>query len=277
MHQAFQKIFYEIRTPKFSWNDIGGYSKLKKVLIKKVDTNKTLFFWGPKGIGIPMLAEAFAKEKNTSFIFFCVHKLFDVQNIHKEDCFEEIFQLAKAEAPVVLFISDLEWIIPYQKANYEWEPGNTRGKPWTFATHKFSEEFYIFLKKIITTENIHIIGASYRIDTVDPYVLKLFTHKIFVPPPEQEDRREIFEICIEKAGIKNKISNEVDTEWLAEISPGFGGNDIQNVCKQVLVQAVKHNVNILTPSLFRLVLKNYTPYLTKTMIETYFKLAEREW
>ncbi|MBI5418096.1 AAA family ATPase [Candidatus Poribacteria bacterium] len=273
MHQVLKKVFYEIRTPNVDWNSIGGHNKLKQTLPKWINRGDSLFIWGPKGVGIPMLAEALAKEQEKSFVFFCLHKIFDIHGMPKESHWEEVWEAANAETPVILFISDLEWIVPRKNANYEWEQGNSKGKPWCFAQPEISLKFYEDLKKVMANPNITVVGASYRIDTVDSKVLHLFNHKIFVSLPEFNDRKEIFEIYLKKYKINENLSKEVTSEWLAEISPGFIGNDIDNVCKQVLIQALKHNVKNLTPSLFQLVLKTYVPWLSKTMIEAYYKLA----
>ncbi|MBI4651975.1 AAA family ATPase [Candidatus Desantisbacteria bacterium] len=277
MHQILEKVYYEIKNPKIKMEDIGGHSKIKIKLLEKLKSNDRILLWGPKGIGVPMLAEAYAYEKKRNFLFLCIHKVFEIDENVKKNFLDKIFLTAKEEAPVVLYISDLEWIAPAPNSVYEWEQGNFKGKPKKLAHPELSSEFLNVLKEIIKIPDICFIGSSYKIDTVNSDVLSLFDCKLFVNPPDFNDRKEIFDIYLQKFEIKDRLSNEITSGWLAEISSGLVGNDIQAVCKQVLVQAFKYNVKILTPSIFQIVLKNYTPYLTKTMIETYFKLAEKAW
>lgn len=277
MHQTLEKVYYEIKSPKIKMEDIGGHSKTKITLLEKLKTNDRILLWGPKGIGVPMLAEACAYEKKRNFLFFCVHKVFDIEEKINKDFLDRVWHTAKEETPVLLYISDLEWIAPSLNSIYEWEKGNCKGKPKKIANPDLISKFSNDLKEIIKTPDIYIIASSYKIDTVSTEILNLFNCKLFINPPDFNDRKEIFEIYLQKFKIMDRLSNEITTGWLAEISSGLVGNDIQAVCKQVLVQALKYNVKILTPSIFQLVLKNYTPYLTKSMIETYFKLAEKTW
>ena len=84
MHRSLENVFYEVRTPRLSWEDIGGLAgpkaKMKEMVClpltrgeelrrMAVDLPAGVMLWGPLGLGITMLAEAAAKEAGASFVY----------------------------------------------------------------------------------------------------------------------------------------------------------------------------------------------------------------
>ena len=77
MHKILSHIYYEVRKPKMTWEDVGGFEDIKAILKEmvclpltkgkelaemNVDIPTGTMIWGPLGVGITMLAEAAAKE-----------------------------------------------------------------------------------------------------------------------------------------------------------------------------------------------------------------------
>ena len=199
MHRKLERVYYEIRAPRTTWDDIGGFPEAKRALrqmaclpLQRPGDLKTMnltppagiFLWGPLGNGLAMLPEACATEAGVSYVYVSGREI-----LGKPDAIEETFREAEREAPAVLYISDLDWIAPLPGADYSWGPGgNERGKPPAFADRAMTDTFLRELDRLqaATAGRLAIIGSAYRIDVVDQALIKdksRFNRKVFLPPP----------------------------------------------------------------------------------------------
>jgi len=207
LHRKLENVFYEVRAPRLSWDDIGGLSgpkaKMREMVCLPLTKAKELramgvtfpagvMLWGPLGLGITMLAEAAAKEAGATFVYVSGQEM-----LGKADRMAQAFDMAVREAPSVFFISDIDWLCPRAGASYEWAPGNFRGKTPTFADIAFTEKFLALLDGLLEVPEVRLVGSCYRIDVVDQAAIKekkRFNRKIYVAPPSKEDRLEILAI-----------------------------------------------------------------------------------
>ena len=157
------------------------------------------------------------------------------------DELKQAFHDAKHEAPCVLYISDTEWLAPRAGSDYEWSPGNARGKPPTFADKELTEVFIREIDGIHDRDDIMLVGSAYRVDVVDQAIIKeksRFNRKIFVAPTTAKDREGMLKIYLEKIPT---LGGKVDVTRLAEITEGFVGWDIENLCKRAVLNAVQRD------------------------------------
>jgi len=282
MHKKLEKIFYEVRDPILSWDDIGGFADVKETLKEMVciplqkrqlldklalEPPSGVMLWGPLGVGITMLAEAAAKEAGASFIYVSGQEM-----LGKPAEVREAFNDAIHEAPSVLFISDCEWLAPRAGCSYEWGPGNLRGIPPTFADNELTKIFIQEIERIQDLPDVMLMGSCYRIDTVDQAIIKekkRFNRKVFVHPPKVEDRRGMIEIYLRK--IPN-LDPAVNLDYLAEKSEGYVGWDAESLCKRAVLTAIKDERDIVTPDDFEAALKEVTPWLTPDMTKKYWEI-----
>lgn len=284
MHKKLEKIFYEVREPALSWDDIGGFADVKEILkemaciplqkrhlLEKLalEPPSGIMMWGPLGVGITMLAEAAAKEAGASFVYVSGQEM-----LGKPAEVREAFNDAIHEAPSVLFISDCEWLAPRAGCSYEWGPGNLRGIPPTFADHELTKIFIQEIERIQDNPNVMLMGSCYRIDTVDQAIIKekkRFNRKVFVHPPKVEDRRGMIDIYFKKMP---NVDPTVSLDYLAEKSEGFVGWDAESLCKRATLEAIKAERDIVTLNDFEVALKQVTPWLTPDMTEKYWKIFQ---
>ncbi|MBI5206869.1 MAG: AAA family ATPase [Candidatus Firestonebacteria bacterium] len=275
------KIYYDIKKPELSWDDIGGYKEVKERLkeivclpMLRYDELKKLnivipcgvMLWGPLGVGITMLAEAAAKESQATYIYISGREI-----LGKPEVIKEAFSNAVKHAPSVLYIADNEWLLPRSGADWEWEPGNFRGKPSTFADKELGDIYISEIDKLQMDEKrVMLIGSCYRIDVLDQSIIKekkRFNRKVFVPPPGEEDLMEMLKVYVKKMNII--LSENTDLNKLIRIIQGYTGWDIETLCRKACVFALQKKSERVQEEDFFLAIKNITPWLTPYMIKKY--------
>jgi transitional endoplasmic reticulum ATPase len=285
LHRKLENVFYEVRAPRLSWDDIGGLSgpkakvmemvclpltKGKELAAMGVDFPAGVMLWGPLGLGITMLAEAAAKEAGATFVYVSGQEM-----LGKPDRMEEAFAMAVREAPSVFFISDIDWLCPRAGASYEWAPGNLRGKPPTFADLPFTERFLALLDGLLPERAVRLVGSCYRIDVVDQAAIKekkRFNRKIFVSPPTAGERREILAIYARKM----PLADDADLAAIATEAAGCTGWDIENLCRKAAITAVESGSPRVALAHFRAALGAITPWLTPDMEEGYLRIHRED-
>lgn len=286
MHRKLKNIFYEVRDPLLSWDDIGGYADVKETLkemvclpLKKPELIRQhdlgipagVMLWGPLGTGITMLAEACAKEAGVSFVYISGQEM-----LGKGPELIEAFDCAVHEAPCVLFISDCEWLAPRAGCDYEWGPGNYRAVPPTFADRELTRLFIEQVDRINQVEGVMLLGSCYRIDTVDQAVIKekkRFNRKVFVHPPTAVDRRGMLEIYMDRMP---NLAPDIDRDRLAEQSEGYVGWDIESLCKRATVNAIKEDASTINARHFEKALGEVRRFLTPDMTEKYWRIRDTD-
>ena len=285
MHRKLENVFYEVREPRLSWDDIGGLAapkaKMKEMVCLPLTRRAELarmgielpagvMIWGPLGQGITMLAEAAATEAGVTYVYVSGQEM-----LGKIDRMEEAFEIAVRESPCVFFISDIDWLCPRAGATYEWAPGNFRGKTPTFADIAFTEKFLALLDGLLEVPEVRLVGSCYRIDVVDQAAIKekkRFNRKIYIAPPSAEDRRGILSIY---AG-RMPLAADADLDAVARDAQGCTGWDIENLCRKAAIIAVSEGAPAVGRRHFDAALRSITPWLTPDMVEGYDRIFRED-
>jgi transitional endoplasmic reticulum ATPase len=89
-------------------------------------------------------------------------------------------------------------------------------------------------------KNVVVVAATNRPDMVDPALLRpgRFDRFIFIRPPDLKEREMIFDIHL-----KGKpLLSEVDVGKLAERTEGYVGADIEAVCREAAIIALREAI-----------------------------------
>jgi transitional endoplasmic reticulum ATPase len=88
-----------------------------------------------------------------------------------------------------------------------------------------------------TLQNMIVIAATNRPDILDPAMLRpgRFDRLIYVPPPNEESRREIFKIHTTEM----PLADDVDLPALARETKGYSGADIVALCREAGMQVLR--------------------------------------
>jgi proteasome regulatory subunit len=240
--------------PDISYEDVGGLEEqlqevretvelplLKPELFKKVgiDPPKGVLLYGAPGTGKTLVAKAVAHETNATFIRIIGSEL--VQKFIGEGArlVREIFNLAKDKAPTILFIDELDAI------------GSQRLKIATSGDREVQRTLMQLLSELDGFEqrgDVKIIGATNRIDILDPALLRpgRFDRMIDFPIPDQEARTAIFKIHMRALNTEQKIN----IRKLVDATEGATGADIKAICTEAGMFAIRKEAEMIVENDF---------------------------
>ncbi|TFH04630.1 MAG: hypothetical protein E4H14_14345, partial [Candidatus Thorarchaeota archaeon] len=95
---------------------------------------------------------------------------------------------------------------------------------------------------------------------------------VFVPPPDLPARVEIFKVHTKKM----PLAEDVNVSILAEMTDGYSGADIEGLCREAAMTAVRADwkAKPVTMKHFELALKETRPSLSPKDIERFAAIAE---
>ena len=118
-----------------------------------------------------------------------------------------------------------------------------------------------------------VIAATNRPDILDPALLRSgrFDRLLMVGPPDQMGRLEILKI--HTARIPHE--KDVDLEELAEVTEGYVGSDLESLCREAAMLAMKSDEERVEMAHYREALKKVRPSVEESMISYYERINER--
>ena len=226
---------------KTTFKDVAGIDAEKQELMEVVDflKNKEKFkalgarvprgilLSGEPGTGKTLLARAVAGEANVPFFatsgsdFSGIIVGLGVAKI------KEIFELAKRNAPCILFIDEIDAI------------GQSRSK------HSLNDndreqtlnQLLIEMDGFANDTGIIVIAATNRPDMLDAALLRpgRFDRQINIELPNLEGRHAILDLHAKKF----KIGESVNMKDVARGTTGFSGADLENLLNEAALHAVR--------------------------------------
>ncbi|MFQ6050130.1 MAG: CDC48 family AAA ATPase [Candidatus Hydrothermarchaeota archaeon] len=239
---ALREVFIE--TPNVSWEDIGGLENAKESLKEAVEwplkypklfkhmnakPPKGILLYGPPGTGKTLLAKAVAKESEANFISVKGPEFLSKWVGESEKAVREIFRKARQAAPCVVFFDEIDSITPTRGSGFD-----------SHVTERVISQILTELDGLEELRDVVIIAATNRPDIIDTALLRpgRFDRLIYIPPPDPEARREIFEIHLKDKPIEEDIS----IDELVKRTEGYTGADIAAVCNEAVMLAIREAI-----------------------------------
>ncbi|MCD6247638.1 MAG: CDC48 family AAA ATPase [Candidatus Diapherotrites archaeon] len=229
-----------IQRPKTRWSDIGGLEKVKKQLREAIEwplkrpelfkkagikPPKGILLYGPPGCGKTLLAKAVANESEANFIAVKGPEIISKWVGESERNVRKIFRRARQVAPSIVFFDEFDAI------------SQVRGSSLTDATERVINQLLTEIDGIEELEKVIVIAATNRPDLIDPALLRpgrIDLH-IEIPMPDEKARYEIFKVHTRNM----PLAKDVSLKKLAELTEGFSGADIEAVCREAGMQAIR--------------------------------------
>lgn len=274
---AMREVLVEI--PDVSWEDIGGLEDIKGKLqeavewpLKKPEVFKRLgirpprgiLLYGPPGTGKTLLAKAIAKESEANFILVNGPSLLSKWVGESEKAVREIFRKARQTAPTILFFDEIDALVPRRSSNSSDNHG----------TERIVNQMLTEMDGLESLNDVVIVAATNRPDIVDPALLRQgrFDRIILTPVPDLKGRKKIFEIYMGKM----PKAKDVDLDELAGKTEGYVGADVEGVCREAAMIALREDLNTKTVKMghFLKALDVVKPSVDKEIEEVYKQLEE---
>ncbi len=233
-----------VEKPNIRWDDIGGLEEAKQELQEAVEwplkygplfdhmgahPSKGILLYGPPGTGKTLLAKAVATESEANFISVKGPEFLSKWVGESEKAVRETFRKARQAAPCVVFLDEMDAIAPKR--------GTETG---TKVTERVISQLLTELDGLENLQGVTVIAATNRPDILDSALLRpgRFDRHIYIPVPDEESRKKIFEIHLKK----KPIAEDVDIEDLAKRTENYTGADIEAVCNEATMAAIREYI-----------------------------------
>ena len=233
-----------VEVPNVKWEDIGGLEETKKQLQEMIlfpiehpekfhkfgmQPSKGVLFYGPPGCGKTLLAKAVASECSANFISIKGPELLTMWFGESEANVRDVFDKARAAAPCVLFFDELDSIAVARGGGGGGDAGG--------AGDRVINQLLTEMDGVGAKKNIFIVGATNRPEIMDEALLRpgRLDQLIYIPLPDQPSRLSILKANLRKT----PIARDVDLNFVAQITDGFSGADLTEICQKAAKSAVR--------------------------------------
>src|SRR5215210_2455840 len=197
----------------------GLFSRLR------IEPPRGVLLYGPPGTGKTLIARAVATEVQATFIHVNGPEIMQKYVGESEGRLREVFEQAQREAPAIVFLDEIDAIAP-KRANVVGD-----------VEKRVVAQLLTLMDGLVSRGQVTVIGATNMPDLVDPALRRpgRFDREIAVNAPSPTGRLQI--LRIHSRGFP--MAEDVDLERLAEITHGFVGADLEVLCKEAGMLALR--------------------------------------
>jgi transitional endoplasmic reticulum ATPase len=273
---AMREVMVEV--PNIGWDDIGGITEAVGSLREGIELPlknpqaftrlgirpaKGFLLYGPPGTGKTLLAKAVAREAEANFISMKSSDLLSKWYGESEQQIARMFQRARAVAPCVVFIDEIDSLVPAR--------GSSQGEP--SVTGRVVNTMLAEMDGLEELQSVVVIGATNRPNLVDPALLRpgRFDELVYVGTPDRAGREHIL-------GIHTRdmpMADDVRLGAVAEETDRFTGADLEDLVRRAGLNALRRvggAVSEVSAADFTEALKDSRATVTPQMEEEYRKL-----
>jgi transitional endoplasmic reticulum ATPase len=190
-----------------------------------IEAPKGVLLCGPPGTGKTLIARAVASETKLHFVRVngpeIIHKFYG----ESEARLREIFEDATQKAPSVIFIDEIDAIAP------------KRAEVLGDVEKRVVAQLLALMDGMVSRGHVIVIGATNIPEMIDPALRRpgRFDREIVLPVPNVEGRREILKIHSRHMA----LAPDVDMDSVAQTTHGFVGADLEALCKEAGMVALR--------------------------------------
>lgn len=245
---AAKQIFNEIviQGDEVHWSDVAGLEPAKSALKETVvypflrpdlfmglrEPARGMLLFGPPGTGKTMLARAVATESKSVFFAISASSLTSKYLGESEKLVRALFALAKALAPSIIFVDEIDSLLGSRGGSSEHE-----------ATRRIKTEFLIQwsdLQKAAAgredkkdgvggdATRVLVLAATNTPWAIDEAARRRFVRRQYIPLPEPFVREQQLRTLL--AAQKHSLSDR-ELKALVELTDNFSGSDITALAK----------------------------------------------
>jgi SpoVK/Ycf46/Vps4 family AAA+-type ATPase len=239
-----QWVLGEVEEPRTTLADVGGMAAIKRWLTTAFLSSLRdpemvrlfgrslrggLLMYGPPGCGKTFLARAIAGELEAGFLRIDLAHVVDMWLGYSRRSIHEIFETARASAPCLLYLDQLDAIGP-RRAGRRHSIGRGVVDQLVAELYSASEEH----------EGVFVVAATEHPWDVDALLRRpgRLDHRLLVLPPDLEAREAIIRSVL--AG--RPLAEDLDLSALAARTVGYSAADLGQLCESAAAAALEASI-----------------------------------
>lgn len=190
-----------------------------------VDPPKGVLLYGPPGTGKTLLAKAVASETSAHFITLNGPEIMSKYYGQSEENLRKIFDDAKASAPTIIFIDEIDAIAP------------NRNEVQGEVERRVVSQLLTLMDGLEARGNIIVMASTNRPDSLDPALRRpgRFDREIVIGMPNREARKEIIQIHTRNM----PLHKDVNIDDISDATIGYTGADVSALAKEAAMRALR--------------------------------------
>ncbi|KAJ5770073.1 uncharacterized protein N7511_002124 [Penicillium nucicola] len=256
--QSAKQILNDIvvRGDEVHWEDIAGLEPAKKALKEAVvypflrpdlfsglrEPARGMLLFGPPGTGKTMLARAVATESKSTFFSVSASSLTSKWHGESEKLVRALFGLAKALAPSIIFVDEIDSLLSARSSGSEHE-ASRRSKTeflvqWSDLQRAAAgREQTSREKKEGDASRVLVLAATNMPWDIDEAARRRFVRRQYIPLPEHHVREQQIRRLISHQ--HHELGDE-DIQVLVQVTEGFSGSDITALAKDAAMGPLRN-------------------------------------
>jgi SpoVK/Ycf46/Vps4 family AAA+-type ATPase len=256
------------------WSDVAGMDQVKQALLEAIELpllheaemkdmqvkpSKGILLFGPPGTGKTLIVKAAANELKASFQALSAAEIMKKGYTQAVTVIKEAFNRARENPPGIIFVDEIETFAPARGAG---------------GSAEILGQFLTEMDGVKGKAGVVVMAATNKPVLMDPAIMRpgRFDKIFYIAPPDEKGREDMFKIHLGKFGAS------VDLKLLAEMTPGFSGADIADICQNAKMRALRAKLAgapeaISTQTVVEII-RTRRPSITPQILEEYRKFME---
>ncbi len=191
---------------------------------------------GPPGTGKTLLAKAVAGEAGVPFFSISGSEFVEMFVGVGAARVRDLFEQARAKAPAIIFIDEIDAL------------GRARGAAGPVGGHDEREQtlqqLLVELDGFDSSSGLVLLAATNRPEILDPALLRAgrFDRQVLVDRPDRTGRVQILQVHVKKI----RLAAGTELEQVAQLTTGFSGADLANLCNEAALAATRRGAQEVT-------------------------------
>jgi AFG3 family protein len=238
-------LFDQNSKVNITFADVAGLDEAKEEVVEVVDFLKNpkkytalggkipkgVLLVGPPGTGKTLLAKAVAGEAGVPFFSISGSDFVEMFVGVGASRVRDLFKQAREKAPCIVFIDEID-AIGRARGRNNFQGGNDERE-------NTLNQLLVEMDGFSTDKGVILMGATNRPDILDTALMRpgRFDRQISIDRPDLKGREAIFKVHLKTI----KTNDDISAWALSEMTPGFAGADIANICNEAALIAARRN------------------------------------
>ena len=244
MEEMDKDFVIEPQKSDVTFSDVAGISEVKEELVEIVDFLKNpekyqkfgiklpkgVLLVGPPGVGKTLIAKAVAGEAGVPFFYQSGAGFVQMFVGVGAKRVRSLFAKAKANAPAIIFIDEIDAI------------GKARGAMRNDEREATLNQLLTEMDGFEKSEGVIVIAATNKVELLDDALLRAgrFDRRVYVELPGLDDREDILKIYLKDKPFKGDIRE------IAKMTVGFSGAALASLVNEASIYALNKNKDFIS-------------------------------